>query len=98
MVICFCFCCFCAPAKTPAPLASDHPPSLQGEANKNRSPHAAQKTRLEYKKFTIESRRESYGTVALREKEMDLARVKQELNEVDAFMTAVESRKTESNA
>lgn len=53
------------------------------------------KTRLEYKKFLIETRKESYGSVALLEKEMDLARVMKELDEVDAFIAAIESRKTE---
>ena len=52
------------------------------------------KTRLEYKKFLLETRRESYGTVALLEKEMDLARIIRELDEVGAFIQAVEARKT----
>ena len=51
------------------------------------------KTRLEYKKFLLETRRESYGTVALLEKQMDLGRVEQELAEVDAFMLAVADKK-----
>lgn len=51
------------------------------------------KTRLEYKKFLLENRKESYGTVALLEKEMDLARVEQEIEEVDAFIAAVEEKK-----
>ncbi len=51
------------------------------------------KTRLEYKKFLLENRRESYGTVALLEKEMDLARIQVEIDEVDAFISAVEQRK-----
>ncbi len=51
------------------------------------------KTRLEYKKFLLETRKESYGTVALLEKEMDLARVDVELGEVDAFIVAVEAQK-----
>jgi hypothetical protein len=51
------------------------------------------KTRLEYKKFLLETRRESYGTVALLEKEMDLARVNQELVEVETFMVAIEEKK-----
>ena len=50
-------------------------------------------TRLEFKKFLFENRRESYGTVALLEKEMDLGRVLQELEEVDAFIEAVEAKK-----
>jgi hypothetical protein len=49
--------------------------------------------RLEYKKFLLENRKESYGTVALLEKEMDLARVYQEIDEVDAFITAIETKK-----
>ncbi len=56
------------------------------------------KTRLEYKKFLLETRRESYGTVALLEKEMDLARVTQELNEVEVFITTVSARKAELTA
>ena len=51
------------------------------------------KTRLEYKKFLLENRKESYGTVALLEKEMDLARVEQEIEEVDAFIAAVEEKR-----
>jgi hypothetical protein len=51
------------------------------------------KTRLEYKKFLLETRRASYGTVALLEKQMDLARVEQELTEVDAFIAAVTTQK-----
>ena len=51
------------------------------------------KIRLEYKKFLLENRKESYGTVALLEKEMDLARVEQEIEEVDAFIVAVEAQK-----
>ncbi len=56
------------------------------------------KTRLEYKKFLLETRIESYGTVALLEKEMDLARVLQELIEVDTFVTTIEARKTQLQA
>ncbi|MFN4027231.1 MAG: hypothetical protein ACK4IZ_07295 [Flavobacterium sp.] len=51
------------------------------------------KTRLEYKKFLLEGRVESYGVVALLEKQMDLGRVEQEIAEIDAFMAAVEARK-----
>ncbi len=53
------------------------------------------RTRLEYKKFLLETRRESYGSVALLEKEMDLARVLLEIDEVNAFITTVSSRKAE---
>lgn len=51
------------------------------------------KTRLEYKKFLLEGRVESYGVVALLEKQMDLGRVEQEIAEIDAFMAAIEARK-----
>lgn len=47
------------------------------------------KVKLEYKKFLLENRKESYGAVALLEKEMDLARVVKELDEVNAFITLV---------
>jgi hypothetical protein len=52
------------------------------------------KTRLEYKKFLLETRKESYGTVALLEKEMELARVIQEIEEVDAFISAINAKRT----
>lgn len=51
------------------------------------------KTRLEYKKFLLENRKESYGSVALLEKELDLERINKELDEVDAFITNVTTRK-----
>ena len=56
------------------------------------------KTRLEYKKFLLETRRESYGTVASLEKEMDLGRVIQEIEEVDLFINAISTKKTELQA
>ena len=51
------------------------------------------KVKLEYKKFLLENRKESYGAVALLEKEMDLARVVKELDEVNAFITIVTDHK-----
>lgn len=51
------------------------------------------KTRLEYKKFLLETRKENYGSVALLEKEMELARVLQEITEVDSFISAVTAHK-----
>ncbi|NMH28717.1 hypothetical protein [Flavobacterium silvaticum] len=56
------------------------------------------KIRLEYKKFVLETRRESYGTIALIEKEVDLARVNQELTEVDAFIVAITNKKASLQA
>jgi len=52
------------------------------------------KTRLEYKKFLLETRKESYNTVALLEKEMDLGRLYQEIAEVDVFISAIQDQKT----
>lgn len=51
------------------------------------------KVKLEYKKFLLENRKESYGAVALLEKELDLARVVKELDEVNAFITIITAHK-----
>jgi spore coat protein CotH len=51
------------------------------------------KVRLEYKKFLLENRKESYGVVALLEKELDLTNVTQSLTEIDAFTAAITARK-----
>ena len=51
------------------------------------------KVRLEYRKFLLETRKQSFGTVALLEKEMDLGRVIQEIEEADAFIAAVTTQK-----
>lgn len=51
------------------------------------------KVKLEYKKFLLENRKESYGAVALLEKEMDLNRVARELEEVNEFITVVTAHK-----
>lgn len=51
------------------------------------------KTRLEYKRFLLENRKESYGSVALLEKELDLERINKELDEVDSFITTVTAHK-----
>jgi len=56
------------------------------------------KTRLEYRKFVLETRIEKNGSVALLEKEMDLARVNQEITEVEAFLVAITNRKVELGA
>lgn len=51
------------------------------------------KVRLEYKKFLLENRKESYGIVALLEKELDLTKVTLELTEIDTFTAAITTRK-----
>ena len=47
------------------------------------------KVRLEYRKFLLENRKESYGAVALLEKELDLERINKQLTEVDVFIAEV---------
>jgi hypothetical protein len=49
--------------------------------------------KLEYKKFLLENRKESYGAVALPQKELDFERVNKELEEVEAFIAIVLARK-----
>jgi hypothetical protein len=51
------------------------------------------KVKLEYKKFLLENRKESYGAVALLQKELDFERVNNELDEVDAFIAEITARK-----
>lgn len=51
------------------------------------------KTRLEYKRFLLENRKESYGSVALLEKELDLERINKELDEVESFITTITAHK-----
>jgi hypothetical protein len=53
------------------------------------------KVKLEYKKFLLENRKESYGVVALLEKELDLSKVTLALSEIDAFTAAITARKAE---
>lgn len=47
------------------------------------------KVRLEYRKFLLENRKESYGAVALLEKQLDLQRVIKQLDEVDVFIAQI---------
>lgn len=51
------------------------------------------KIRLEYKKFLLENRKESYGAVALLEKELDLERINKQLDEVNLFIDAITAHK-----
>ena len=51
------------------------------------------KVRLEYKKFLLETRKESYGAVALLEKQLDLERITKQIDEVDAFIVAISNHK-----
>ncbi len=51
------------------------------------------KVKLEYKKFLLENRKESYGAVVLLQKELDLERLNKELDEVEVFIAAITARK-----
>src|SRR5215203_3727427 len=51
------------------------------------------KIKLEYRQFLLEERKESHGTVALLEKELDLARLALELSEVNTFIAEVTAKK-----
>ena len=51
------------------------------------------KTKLEYRKFILEDRRENYGVIPLLQQEMDLARLGHELTEVDTFIAAVSAHR-----
>ncbi|HEX8269471.1 MAG TPA: hypothetical protein VF581_06230 [Flavobacterium sp.] len=50
-------------------------------------------TRLTYKKFLLEERRENFGITSLIEKQVDLARTGLELSEMEQFMAAVDERR-----
>lgn len=52
-----------------------------------------EKTRLVYKKFQMENRKETYGSVALVEKEVELQVLEKKLTEYDAFIAAVTAHK-----
>ncbi len=61
----------------------------------NKEDAVKKKVRLEDKKFLLENRKESYGVVALLEKELDLTKVTLELAEIDALTAAITKRKGE---
>ena len=50
-------------------------------------------TKLEYKKFLLETRRETYGVIALLQKQSDVARVDDEIAQLDVFIAAVEAQR-----
>ena len=51
------------------------------------------KVKLEYKKFLLENRKESYGAVALLQKELDFERINNELEEIDGFKAEITAHK-----
>ncbi len=60
---------------------------------KSKDEAGKKRTKLEYKKFLLTNRKESYGVLALLEKELDLNRVTAEITEIDAFIAALNTRK-----
>lgn len=55
--------------------------------------HVVKRTKLQYKRFLLETRKESYGVIALLQKESDVARIDREIAEVDVFIAVVEEKK-----
>lgn len=55
----------------------------------------ARKKKLEYKKFLLEERSEDYGALALIEKEMEIALVDKQLEELVTLLSALETKKGE---
>lgn len=48
--------------------------------------------KAEYKKFLLEQRKGNYGVMSLLEKEYDIACIEKDIEEADAFITAVTDR------
>ena len=53
------------------------------------------RTKAEYKKFLLEQRSSNYGPIALVEKEYDMACIDKSIEETDAFIEALETRRDE---
>jgi len=51
------------------------------------------KIKADYKKFLLETRRETYGMIALLQKQSDVARVDQEIESLDEFTSVIETHK-----
>lgn len=51
------------------------------------------RTKKEYKRFLLVTRRETYGTIALLQKEFEVSGLDQEIEEIDVFIAAIEAQK-----
>jgi hypothetical protein len=49
-------------------------------------------TKAEYKKFLLEQRKDNYGVISLLGREYDIACIEKDIEEADAFITAVTDR------
>lgn len=53
----------------------------------------SRKTNLEFKKFTLTERKESYGVLTLLDTEIDIGCIEKDIQETDAFIAGVNDRK-----
>ena len=54
----------------------------------------SKKTKLEFKRFTLLERKESYGVLSLLETEADIGCIDKDIEELDAFIAGVKDRKS----
>jgi len=62
----------------------------EGEIKKD---NISKKTKLEFKRFTLLERKESYGVLSLLETEVDIGCIDKDIEELDAFIAGVNDRK-----
>lgn len=53
----------------------------------------SKKTKLEFKRFTLTERKESYGVLSLLDTEVDIGCIDKDIEETDAFISGVNERK-----
>lgn len=62
----------------------------EGETRKDQ---VSKKTRLEFKRFTLNERKESYGVLSLLDTEVDIGCIDKDIEETSAFIAGVNDRK-----
>ena len=55
----------------------------------------SKKTKLEFKKFILSERKESYGVLSLLDTEVDIGCIDKDVEEIDAFIAGLGDRKAE---
>ncbi len=63
----------------------------EGDTKKDQ---VSRKTRLEFKKFTLTERKESYGVLSLLDTEVDIGCIDKDIEETDTFIAGVNDRKS----
>jgi hypothetical protein len=58
----------------------------------NKKDLVVRKTKAEFKKFILSERKNNYGAIALLETEYDIGCVEKQIEETDAFITAINNR------